>query len=171
MTRKEVIERTLHGEHFCCKKNYWKIKKIFYHQSEIFLSWFFFLNCWNEGRRWKILRNLVFFVKKSQFLGQIWPPKMGVFREKRDFLKLKTQLAADTIPPIYIVFKMPPKTAPRRAPASAPAHPAFPTRFCREKKIFFIIFCSWVFRTIFLFFFCFFFVKIFYKIFMRDFDK
>lgn len=81
---------------------------------------------------------------------------MGVFREKRDFLKLKTQLAADTIPPIYIVFKMPPKTAPRRAPASAPAHPAFPTRFCREKKIFLSFFAREFFERNFIFFFVFF---------------
>lgn len=95
---------------------------------------------------------------------------MGVFREKRDFLKLKTQLAADTIPPIYIVFKMPPKTAPRRAPASAPAHPAFPTRFCREKKIFLSFFAREFFERNFIFFY-FFFVKIFYKNLLRDFDK
>jgi hypothetical protein len=76
---------------------------------------------------------------------------MGVFRKKRDFFKLRTQLAADTIPPIYIVFKMPPKTAPRRAPVCTKTHPRFQRVFFRKKINFFIIFARVVFERVFIF--------------------
>lgn len=67
----------------------------------------------------RFLRNLDFFVKISHFRPKKKGLKMGVFRENRDFFDLKTQLGADTIPPIYIVFKMPPKMAPH-VPQLAP---------------------------------------------------
>jgi hypothetical protein len=78
VTRKEVIERTLHGEHFCLKKKLLKNKKIFYHQSEIFYRDFFSYIA--ETRTpLKNFEKSRFFREKVAIFGSNLTPKNGGF--------------------------------------------------------------------------------------------
>lgn len=84
-----------------------------------------------------------FLVKICVFGGQNCTSKRGFFVQNRDFSKLRSQLSADTIPPIYIVFKMPPKTAPRTCLGVPKTHPRpdaffscfFPPFFMRARVL------------------------------------
>ena len=119
VSREIRTSRTLHGGPICVKKN---VRKIFIFWKKNFVKIFYFflffslrhfrLRVENLSFGWRAGETR-FLVKICVFGGQNCTSKRGFFVQNRDFSKLRSQLSADTIPPIYIVFKMPPKMAPR----------------------------------------------------------